>query len=99
MGWPAAGEGVPGPGVWSALGRREDGVQSGYGGLADLWFALENGWAIEPPIYADHEPGWRPYYHIILRRGDRRVLLSLPQDEALHQCLDAHGIPVEIRRR
>lgn len=82
---------------WNTLGYRAEGVEPGYAELADLRFALDTGWAIEPPIYVYHEAGWRPYYHILLRRGERQVLLSLPESEALRRFLEEQGIQMEPR--
>ncbi|WP_376791533.1 hypothetical protein [Thermoflexus sp.] len=81
---------------WNALSCRAAGIAPGYAELADLRFALDTGWAIEPPIYVYQEVGWRPYYHILLRRGEHQVLLSLPESEALRRFLEEHGIQLEL---
>lgn len=84
-------------GFWSALRRHAEGLHPGYADLADLLFALDTGWAIDPPVYVYQESRWRPYYHIVLRRDGRQVLLSLPESEALRQFLEERGVPLELR--
>jgi hypothetical protein len=83
--------------AWSRLQHRPEGLQPGYADLADLLFALDSGWEIDPPVYAYAEAGWRPYYHILLKREGRYVLLSLPDTEALRAFLRDQGIRVEVR--
>jgi hypothetical protein len=83
--------------AWSRLQHRPEGLQPGYADLADLLFALDSGWEIDPPVYAYAEAGWRPYYHILLKREGRYVLLSLPDTEALRAFLREQGIRVEVR--
>jgi len=83
--------------AWSRLQHRPEGLQPGYADLADLLFALDSGWEIDPPVYAYQETGWRPYYHILLKREGRYVLLSLPDTEALRAFLKENGIRVEVR--
>ncbi|MBO9361112.1 MAG: hypothetical protein J7452_02805 [Thermoflexus sp.] len=83
--------------AWSRLGNRPEGLQPGYADLADLLFALDSGWEIDPPVYAHQDTGWRPYYHILLKREGRYVLLSLPDTEALRVFLREQSIRVEMR--
>ncbi|GBD09069.1 hypothetical protein HRbin22_01316 [Candidatus Thermoflexus japonica] len=90
-------EGSEGLRFWSALRRSAEGLYPGYAELADLRFALDEGWTIEPPVYVDREAGWRPYYHILLRREGRQVLLSLPESDALHRFLEEQRVPMELR--
>ncbi|MCS7251538.1 MAG: hypothetical protein RMK32_01025 [Anaerolineae bacterium] len=82
---------------WNALRRHAEGLHPGYAELVDLKFALDTGWTIEPPVYVYRETGWRPYYHILLRREERQVLLSLPESEALRRFLEEQQIPMELR--
>lgn len=84
-------------GFWNALRQHAEGLHPGYAELVDLQFALDGGWAIEPPVYVYREAGWRPYYHILLRREEHQVLLSLPESDALRQFLEEHRIPLELR--
>ncbi|WP_322800116.1 hypothetical protein [Thermoflexus sp.] len=82
---------------WSALRRSAEGLYPGYAELADLRFALDEGWIIEPPVYVYREEGWRPYCHILLRRAERQVLLSLPESDVLRRFLEEQRVPLELR--
>ncbi len=81
---------------WNALRRSAEGLYPGYAELADLRFALDEGWTIEPPVYVYREEGWRPYCHILLRREERQVLLSLPESNALRQLLEEQRVPLKL---